>query len=210
MFLYALLNLNSICWWCWNIVTDEREVDWKSVKSPRRQANYQCLIPLTQSNPGGMTGFATVSSLKTDIEWVLLWVFIILICNNDLTAISHPVSMFSFKSMRSLPVYLLFVFVHSEVYLIRHYVIKFVSDLRQVSGFLWVLRVSSTNKTDHHDITEILLKVALNTVNLNLNLRNNTTLYFLYAKPSMMQDSLAYISRIFFLFVRFNPTMYGV
>jgi hypothetical protein len=27
--------------------------------------------------------------------------------------------------------------------------------------------VSSTNKTDHHDITEILLKVALNVINLN-------------------------------------------
>ena len=139
---YALLNLNSICWWCWYIVTDEREVEWKSVKSPRRQANYQCLIPLTQSSPGGMTGFATARSLKTDIEWVLLdlWVFIILICNNDLTAISHPVSMSSFKSMHSLPVYLLFVFVHSDVYSIQHYVIKFVSDLRHVGGFLWVLR----------------------------------------------------------------------
>jgi hypothetical protein len=29
---------------------------------------------------------------------------------------------------------------HGEVYLIQHYVIKFVSDLQQVSGFLWVLR----------------------------------------------------------------------
>ena len=29
--------------------------------------------------------------------------------------------------------------------------------------------VSSTNKTDHYDITEILLKVALNTLNLNLS-----------------------------------------
>ena len=28
---------------------------------------------------------------------------------------------------------------HGEVYSIQHYVIKFVSDLRQVSGFLWVL-----------------------------------------------------------------------
>ena len=28
--------------------------------------------------------------------------------------------------------------------------------------------VSSTNKTDRHDVTEILLKVALNTINLNL------------------------------------------
>ena len=29
--------------------------------------------------------------------------------------------------------------VHGEVYSIQHYVIKFVSDLRQVGGFLWVL-----------------------------------------------------------------------
>jgi hypothetical protein len=35
-------------------------------------------------------------------------------------------------------------------------VIKFVSDKRHVS---------STNKTDSHNITEILLKVALNTIN---------------------------------------------
>jgi hypothetical protein len=41
-------------------------------------------------------------------------------------------------------------------------VIKFVIDL---SGrwFSPDPQVSSTNKTDHHDITEILLKVALNT-----------------------------------------------
>ena len=36
-------------------------------------------------------------------------------------------------------------------------VIKFVSDL-------WFSPVSFTNKTDRHDITEILLKVALNTI----------------------------------------------
>ena len=30
--------------------------------------------------------------------------------------------------------------VDGEVYSIQHYVIKFVSDLRQVGGFLWVLR----------------------------------------------------------------------
>jgi hypothetical protein len=53
---------------------------------------------------------------------------------------------------------------HGEVLLIQHYVIKFVSGLRQVGGFLRLLRFSSTNKTDHHDITEILLKVALNTI----------------------------------------------
>ena len=29
---------------------------------------------------------------------------------------------------------------HGKVYLKQHYVIKFVSDLRQVNGFLWVLQ----------------------------------------------------------------------
>jgi hypothetical protein len=42
-------------------------------------------------------------------------------------------------------------------------VIKFVIDLRQVGGVLQAL-VSSTKKTNCHDITEILLKVALNTI----------------------------------------------
>jgi len=55
--------------------------------------------------------------------------------------------------------------VHGEVYSIQHYVIKFVCDLWQVSSFLGS-PVSSTNKTDLHDITEILLKVALNTTTL--------------------------------------------
>jgi hypothetical protein len=40
--------------------------------------------------------------------------------------------------------------IHGEVYSIHHYVIKFVSDLWQVSGFLQVLRFFSTNKTDRH------------------------------------------------------------
>ena len=35
-------------------------------------------------------------------------------------------------------------------------------------GFSLGTPVSSTNKTDYHDITEILLKVALNTINPNL------------------------------------------
>jgi hypothetical protein len=30
---------------------------------------------------------------------------------------------------------------HGEVYLIQHYVIKLVSDLRQVGALLWVLRL---------------------------------------------------------------------
>ena len=35
---------------------------------------------------------------------------------------------------------------HGEVYLMQHYVIKFVSDLRQVGGFLLVLRFPPTIK----------------------------------------------------------------
>jgi hypothetical protein len=54
--------------------------------------------------------------------------------------------------------------VHGKEYSIQHYVIKFVSDLRQVGGFTGT-PVSSTNKTDRHLITEILLKVALNAIN---------------------------------------------
>jgi hypothetical protein len=40
---------------------------------------------------------------------------------------------------------------------------KFISYLRQVGGFSSGTPVSSTDKTDRHDIAEILLKVALNT-----------------------------------------------
>ena len=42
--------------------------------------------------------------------------------------------------------------VRAKVYSIQHHVIKFVSDLQQVGGFLWVLRFRpATNKTDRHD-----------------------------------------------------------
>jgi hypothetical protein len=50
---------------------------------------------------------------------------------------------------------------------VQHYVKKFVSDLQQVCGFFRILRFPSTNKIDHHNITEILLKVALSTINQN-------------------------------------------
>ena len=51
------------------------------------------------------------------------------------------------------------------VYSIQHYVIKFVSDLQWFSPGT---SVSSTNKTNRHDIPEILLKVALNTIIITL------------------------------------------
>jgi len=44
-------------------------------------------------------------------------------------------------------------------------VIKFTSYLPMVGGSLRVFPASSTTKTGRHDIAEILLKVALNTIN---------------------------------------------
>jgi hypothetical protein len=51
--------------------------------------------------------------------------------------------------------------VRGEVYLKQYYVIKFVSDMRHVSGFFPGTSVFSINKTDRHDIPEILLKQQL-------------------------------------------------
>jgi hypothetical protein len=39
--------------------------------------------------------------------------------------------------------------------ILQHYLITYASDLRQVSGFSVGNPVSSINKTDRHDITEI-------------------------------------------------------
>ena len=55
--------------------------------------------------------------------------------------------------------------------------IKIASHLRQ-GGFLQVLCFSSINKTGRHNITEILLKVALNTITLYL-------LLYMYDSPAV-------------------------
>ena len=52
---------------------------------------------------------------------------------------------------------------NETVKIIRTVVVKLVSDLRQIGGFSPGTPVSSTNKTDRHDIAEIVLKVVLNT-----------------------------------------------
>ena len=67
-------------------------------------------------------------------------------------------------SMQSVPIIANVVSLnpaHDEVYSIQQYEIKHVSDLRL---FFLGTPVSSTNTTDRHDITEILLKVALNII----------------------------------------------
>ena len=55
-----------------------------------------------------------------------------------------------------------------KLYGIQHYVIKFVGDLRAGRSVVSPgTPVSSTNKSENHDITEILLKVTLNTITHN-------------------------------------------
>ena len=50
---------------------------------------------------------------------------------------------------------------HGKVYLIQHYVIKFVIDLWQVGGFLPVVPIFSTNKTDCHNIAENIVESGI-------------------------------------------------
>ena len=62
--------------------------------------------------------------------------------------------------------------VHDKVYSIQYYVIVY-QWLATGRWFFTGTPFSSTNKTDRHDITEILLKVVLNTINQT----KPTTLY---------------------------------
>ena len=71
---------------------------------------------------------------------------------------TYAISAITFNVVSSNP-------IHGEVHSIQHYVIKFVSDLRRVGGFLRVLWFPPPIKLATTILTEILLKVALNTIN---------------------------------------------
>ena len=86
--------------------------------------------------------------------------------------------------------------------------IKFVSDIRQVGGFLRVSLVSSINKTDRHVITEILLKVVLNTINqTKLSHHNNSSslldvMYLNFNPMTGLPSQILFLSK--FVFWGFN------
>jgi hypothetical protein len=53
--------------------------------------------------------------------------------------------------------------------------------------------VSSTNKTDRHDITEIVLKVALNTITNSISIKLSELfeyIYMLQKDTTLLQDHL--------------------
>ena len=58
-----------------------------------------------------------------------------------------------------------------EVYSIQHVIV--FSDLQPVGDF----PDFSTNKTDHHNVTEMLLKVAFSTITLTLSYENYPIFY---------------------------------
>ena len=67
--------------------------------------------------------------------------------------------------------------VDGEVYSIQHYVIEFVSDLRQVCCFIQVLQFPLQIKLTATYLAGILLKVALNTITLTLTLQKCIYIY---------------------------------
>ena len=72
--------------------------------------------------------------------------------------------------------------------------IKLVSDLLQVGGFLWVLRepVFSSNKTDNNDIHAMLLKVALSTITLTYKGNNGAR----FVTPTIMTLFIICLSKL--------------
>ena len=70
---------------------------------------------------------------------------------------------------------------------VQHYMIKLVSDLRQVGNFL---RFPPQIKLTPHDITELLLKVALNTIK-----KTKFTLCILYCVLCFMRHHYKFCQR---------------
>jgi hypothetical protein len=66
-----------------------------------------------------------------------------------------------------------------EVYSIQHYVIEFVSDLRQVFSFFQVLQFPLQIKLTATYLTEIVLKVALKIITITLTLKRCIYIYLL-------------------------------
>ena len=82
-------------------------------------------------------------------------------------------------------VFVLFFFVLCDLYCQFLWIVHFLLSLRYSLTF-----ISSTNKTDLHDITEILLKVALNTITLTLKVSSRRPLSC--RKAAALTDDLFY------------------
>jgi hypothetical protein len=100
---------------------------------------------------------------------------------------------------------------HSEGYPIQHCVIKFVGDLRRSMVYQGT-PVCFTNKTDRHDIVEILLKVVLSTISRTLILYGNHECRLLMAKhfgrdntvetPDLTEGTVVFVLHVFVHHIR--------
>ena len=85
---------------------------------------------------------------------------------------------------------------------------KFVSDLRQVCGFLWVLRFPPPIIIDRHDITELLLKVELKTITLTLKMylrwHKNNIIFISFGHNIFLSKKLGLILRLISNFLCIN------
>jgi hypothetical protein len=89
--------------------------------------------------------------------------------------------------------------IHGEVYSIQHYVIKFLSDLQQVGGFL----------RGTPGITEILLEVALNTINqTKTNLHHFRVISCIYTGPWCIQTLKCLLTPGCRIILLFFPAFY--
>jgi hypothetical protein len=88
--------------------------------------------------------------------------------------------------------------VRAEVYSIQHYVIKFATG----RWFSPSIRVSSTNKTDRHNIAEILFKVAVNVMKWG---RWSCLFSLKFLRVILMEYNL--LRRIFFAYFNFKSSV---
>ena len=105
------------------------------------------------------------SILNIILNAVLCIIFIRLY---DLVLIMKGYSRYYWISLYNIPIW--YIYIQS----------KFCSLSQWPAAFRWsspTTPIFSTNKTDRHDITEILLKVALNTITINFSLPFSVTVH---------------------------------
>ena len=137
------------------------------------------LLPVSTAN-GIKFRFQLIKMSDRDLKFVYLFCqtdTFLFVIETPIGKCKHPFSKLVGTSTLALQLPVQSVFIttkvvnsntaHVEVYSIQYYVIKVYQQLAAGQRFSPGSLVSSTNKTDWHDLAEILLKVGLNTITPN-------------------------------------------